>query len=413
MQDFVVIDVETTGVLRRRDRVIEIGMIRVRDNEIVDELTTLVNPNRDLGPTHIHGITAAQVSGAPRFDEIVPDVMSFLADAVVVAHNADFDIGMLGSELERAGIKDIAPPRICTLSLAYQFGPTSRRLESCCEHFGIQLRNAHDAYADAFAAWALFQCYRTVLEREGLKINSVPAFKNGSFVKASSAEPTGKRRLRSEPVARKSDYVLDLVKQLPDAGTIEAAKYYATLDRALEDRRITTAEAADLLEVARQVGLSRDGALRANEDYVRNLVAVALSDGKITPAERADLDVIAELLGVDQPRLQKLIGSAKTSSEWQTPDALPYVGNDLAGKTVCFTGTLLSKLNGQLIKREQALEMARRAGLVPTDSLTKKTEILVIADPDSMSGKAKKAREYGTRIMAEKVFWRAIGIDAE
>lgn len=66
-----------------------------------------------------------------------------------------------------------------------------------------------------------------------------------------------------------------------------------------------------------------------------------------------------------------------------------------------------------MISREFAEELATRAGLVVVDSVTKKLDLLVLADPHSQSGKAKKARQYGIRIMHEPVFWKAIGINAE
>jgi DNA polymerase III subunit epsilon len=108
-----------------------------------------------------------------------------------------------------------------------------------------------------------------------------------------------------------------------------------------------------------------------------------------------------------------MITKSKLAPQSPLPTTLPYVGGQLSGSTVCFTGTLMSKRNGTLITRDEAEQLARAAGLIPVSGVTKKTQILVIADPDSMSGKAKKAREYGTRIMAESVFWNAIGVQVE
>ena len=85
----------------------------------------------------------------------------------------------------------------------------------------------------------------------------------------------------------------------------------------------------------------------------------------------------------------------------------------LAGLSVCFTGDSVCKFNGEFISRALSEELASRAGLVVKNSVTKKLDILVVADPHSLSGKADKARRYGTRIMAEEVFWRAIGVEVE
>lgn len=88
-------------------------------------------------------------------------------------------------------------------------------------------------------------------------------------------------------------------------------------------------------------------------------------------------------------------------------------GSISLGTTVCFTGALKATIDGYAVTRDQAHEFARGAGLVVLDSVTKKLEVLVVADPQSASGKAKKARSYGTRIIAEAVFWQVIGIPVD
>jgi DNA polymerase-3 subunit epsilon len=83
---------------------------------------------------------------------------------------------------------------------------------------------------------------------------------------------------------------------------------------------------------------------------------------------------------------------------------------DLRGKSVCFTGELLSQWKGERISRELAEKLAADAGLEVRASVTKALDILVVADPDTQSGKAQKARRYGTRIIAEAAFWKALGV---
>ena len=80
---------------------------------------------------------------------------------------------------------------------------------------------------------------------------------------------------------------------------------------------------------------------------------------------------------------------------------------------MCFTGALSSRLGGELITRAQAEQLAAAAGLIVAPRVTKALDLLVVANRDSLSSKARKAREYGTRIMAEAVFWQAIGISVE
>lgn len=88
--------------------------------------------------------------------------------------------------------------------------------------------------------------------------------------------------------------------------------------------------------------------------------------------------------------------------------ALPQ--QSLAGKSVCFTGQLTCTIGGLTITRAQAQELAAGCGLNVQDSVTKKLDLLVVADAESLSGKARKARDYGTRILVERSFWHDIGV---
>jgi DNA polymerase-3 subunit epsilon len=92
---------------------------------------------------------------------------------------------------------------------------------------------------------------------------------------------------------------------------------------------------------------------------------------------------------------------------------VPHSHDALIGKVVCFTGELQCRLHGQAITRGVAQRVATEAGCVIATAVTKKLDLLVLADPHSQSGKAKKARQYGVRIVHENVFWSSIGIPVE
>jgi DNA polymerase-3 subunit epsilon len=91
------------------------------------------------------------------------------------------------------------------------------------------------------------------------------------------------------------------------------------------------------------------------------------------------------------------------------PTCTPRPSPILKGLSVCFTGALVGRIDGEQITRSEATELATEAGLVVRSGVSKGLDLLVVADPDSPSGKAQRARELGTRVMAEAVFWRAIG----
>jgi DNA polymerase-3 subunit epsilon len=85
----------------------------------------------------------------------------------------------------------------------------------------------------------------------------------------------------------------------------------------------------------------------------------------------------------------------------------------LRGNQVCFTGECLCCYDGVSITREVATRLAEDHGLIVCESVTKKLDILVVADPLSQSGKAQKARKYGIRIIQENVFWESLGVEVE
>jgi DNA polymerase III epsilon subunit family exonuclease len=160
---FAVVDVETTGFSPRlHDRMLEVAVVRMAANgAIEDEYVTLLNPERDISATAVHGLTAADVCEAPTFVDVVGDVAARLDGAILVGHNLRFDLAFLIAECTRAGHPLPAIPGLCTLRLAYLLAPqlASRKLASCCASAGIRLDGAHSALADARATARLLLAY--------------------------------------------------------------------------------------------------------------------------------------------------------------------------------------------------------------------------------------------------------------
>jgi len=148
---FAVLDVETTGLSPARDRVIEIAIVRCApDGTVIDEWSTLVDPGRDPGPTHIHGISSTDLKGAPTFEAIAEELRTRLAGSMVAAHNLSFDAGFLAAEFERAGASTPDRPAVCTLQLARFVLPNNGgySLAACAAALGIDHPNAHRALPD-------------------------------------------------------------------------------------------------------------------------------------------------------------------------------------------------------------------------------------------------------------------------
>ena len=101
---FACFDFETTGFSPKRDRVIEVAVVTVTHGTVGSSWTSLINPGDDveLGATHIHGIKRDWIRSAPSFAEIAGTLFSLLDGKVLVAHNANFDLGFLRSEMSRA-----------------------------------------------------------------------------------------------------------------------------------------------------------------------------------------------------------------------------------------------------------------------------------------------------------------------
>ncbi len=157
----VYLDFETTGLNPfGGDRVCEVGLVRTRNGQVEAEFSSLVNPGRPISPgaAAVNGLTDRMVAGAPRFAELLPDLLDLLAGAAIVAHNAPFDLNFLAAELRRAGARYPGNPALDTLRLArryYRF--RSNSLPAVAGELGIQVDRPHRALSDAYTTKAVFE----------------------------------------------------------------------------------------------------------------------------------------------------------------------------------------------------------------------------------------------------------------
>ncbi|MFC8144572.1 TerD family protein [Streptomyces paradoxus] len=149
--DWAVVDVETSGLVARRDRVLSLAVVILGpDGEQTDEFSTLLDPGCDPGPVHVHGLTSERLRGAPVFDQVAPRIAAMLRDRVLVAHNAQFDYDFLAHEFARAGAALPVARRLCTLALNRRVDPPTEdlRLGTLAAHYGVHQVRAHDALDD-------------------------------------------------------------------------------------------------------------------------------------------------------------------------------------------------------------------------------------------------------------------------
>ena len=409
--EWVVLDLETTGLSPTLDRIVEIGLVRVTaDGRELDAWTTMVNPERDMGPVHIHGLTTRDVLDAPRFRDIAPDLLGHLAGARLAAHNSRFDLGFVGAELLRLGINWGPPEALCTMSLPHRLGiVNSRSLPDCCLELGIPYGHGHTALHDARAA-AQVLLFTLARARTGIPYPPLtPQWP--SRVPPGAISVRGERR---SPPGRSALAAMAAQLGVPDGVATPkdvALSYLGLLDRVLEDRRITNDEVAALAEFASAWGIDRDDADELHDSYLDALVRRAWADGVMMDAEERDLEAVAELLGVPlEERAARGVvqGGPSTFAAELITGERPK--NELAGESVCFTGESVCTLGGAPLSREDQESLATWAGLTVKAGVSRKLDLLVLADPDSLSGKARKAAELGVRRIAEPVFWRLTGV---
>ncbi|WEV27786.1 TerD family protein [Streptomyces sp. 71268] len=149
--DWALVDVETSGLIPRRDRVLSIAVVTVGpDGEQTGEFSTLLNPGCDPGPVHVHGLTAERLREAPTFEQVAERIGALFQNRVLVAHNAQFDYDFLAHEFARARLHLPVTRRLCTLALNRQVDPPTAdmKLGTLAAHYRVPQARAHDALDD-------------------------------------------------------------------------------------------------------------------------------------------------------------------------------------------------------------------------------------------------------------------------
>ncbi|HEU5422772.1 MAG TPA: exonuclease domain-containing protein, partial [Nitrolancea sp.] len=151
--DFVVLDLETTGLKPAQQRIIEVGLVCFAGGAQIEAYGSLVNPERRL-PAYIARLTRiddSQLIGAPRFLQLADEILARLEGKLLVGFNLGFDIGFLNAELKRLGRPALINERLDLLPLAARLLPAGRRpgLDGVCRALDIEVRERHRALADA------------------------------------------------------------------------------------------------------------------------------------------------------------------------------------------------------------------------------------------------------------------------
>jgi DNA polymerase III subunit alpha, Gram-positive type len=159
-QTYVVFDTETTGLNAREDTLIEIAAVKMKGSKIVDSFSSLIDPERILSQkiTEITGIKMDMLHDQPKLIEVLPQFRDFANGSILVAHNAEFDVGFLSQCALRLRMEPWTQPVIDTLALARTLYPGEKnyKLKTLTQKFAVELVNHHRALADAEATGKVF-----------------------------------------------------------------------------------------------------------------------------------------------------------------------------------------------------------------------------------------------------------------
>lgn len=293
MQDitFVIFDTETTGLNEETDRVIEVGAVKVINGQVVDRFSRLINPKRHIpySITRLTGISTAMLVNEADAETVLLDFLSFIEDAVLVAHNLAFDEKFLLAELERNELPEPENPRLCTLRLARRILPKlpSRSLKSLCDYYGIRIVNHHRAEADAEATALILQKLFEYLKNEQ-QVNSIEdlvRFQYRSYAQT-KGEPKHIQHIREH-----------ILPQLPDCAGV-----YKMLDR---HKRLIYVGKAKRLKNRVQ---SYFRAIEAHPKKTQNLVReVRYINWEETPSELDALILESQLIKKHLPKFNRAL----------------------------------------------------------------------------------------------------------
>jgi DNA polymerase-3 subunit epsilon len=401
---YAVIDVETTGFNpAMHDRICEIAVVHVdARGRVTDQWASLVNPERDLGPQHIHGIRAADARRAPTFRQLAAEIAHRLRHRLVVAHNLTFDARFVAAEYARIGatVPVHHADGLCTMRLAPHFLPLAgRSLADCCLAAAVPQRQAHSALDDALAAAHLLRYYLDAAGQPPPWQDSIRLAGKQVWPELATAGAGVGALTRGAAAVQPAHFLARLIDRLPRVpDPPQADAYLALLDQALLDRYLSAAEMDSLVETATALSLTRRDVVVLHRQYLRSLAAEAADDGVVTPEELRDLHAVAALLNLPAGEVEGAIGEALSSG--RSAPVKPLVAQRFslsAGDVVVFTGQM-----GE--PREVWEARAVGAGYAVGRAVTKKTSLLVAADPDSLSGKARQARKYGIPVVQPAAF---------
>jgi exonuclease, DNA polymerase III, epsilon subunit family len=160
ISDYIAIDLETTGIRLSKDKIIEVGLLKVKDSHIIDTFSCVINPDMQVDDKilELTKISKNELENAKRIHEVINHIVDFCEEYVLLGHNTIFDYSFVKKEANRAGL-EFEKRGIDTYKLCKKVLPENVRknLTDACNYFGIERKNSHRAFSDAYYTHVLFQ----------------------------------------------------------------------------------------------------------------------------------------------------------------------------------------------------------------------------------------------------------------
>jgi DNA polymerase-3 subunit epsilon len=306
------VDLETTGLSPGGDRILEVSVVRIdpgKEPRLI--LDTLVNPERPVAATEIHGIRDTDVVDAPTFSDVAGELVRGLHGAVLATYNVYFDAAFLKYEFSRIGI-DRLPPHVCLMYLRPMLSLGTRcSLNDACRAHGVDHAQAHQAAADAVAAARLWPVYLEAARRAGIAtFADLAQLKSYKFVSSwrddPFAPPLGSDlQARTPPKARESQ-----VRMPRRSASLPASpgsrvmgrenvvhEYWEALKTVLSDLRISPEEEVYLAKTRNDLGLTAQEARAVHARAFADVLRACADDEAISEDEARSIRSLHQCLG--------------------------------------------------------------------------------------------------------------------
>jgi len=414
---FVVLDFETTGLSPANDRVIEIGMVRTdASGNPLSYWSSLVNPQRAVEAIEIHGISDADVAGAPTFENLFDDIFRRIQGQVLVAHNAKFDMSFLKTEMARTGWELPKTPTICTMQESKNFIPglTKRNLQTCLSSLGVNQQVQHRALGDAALTTTLLNFYLSKKSNAERSKELLALLNDATRIEWSSEKtfpdiPKSKTTQKHWRKTSTNSQIMEIIKNMmPDdllgdnPEEIELS-YAQTLLEALEDGVISTAEVSALNELASSLNMTTNMQLQIHGKIMRLLAEESWKDGVVSKSEQAEITSTGESLGFSETdsklfikEIEELRASTIGANAKKLPDNWDLGEPLLVGDRVVITGCYE-------VGRTELENQAKALGVKITGAISGKTSMLV-SDGTIGGNKDNDAKKLGVRTVSPEVF---------